>query len=276
MDWIDQMGQHTRMLWLCCGLFSGLLEAADCNDLNSGEKIRDFVNRAKIANPLLRHNLSSLFEIKTREGEETHKSLMHLLKKDGQQRLFFVQGDHAPACVVKQHTREIWCNRCETLSSSECRVMKSDESTSRIRGTNIDLHDFDLLADKQYQTVCEPVVGKDKFLKITLTQTGGNSPYDKIISYYDKQREVPITINLFANQVLRKVYRFFPKYMISLDGQWISAVARVRSVAGKEKNFSFETLVYVKKDGDDYQLYLRPEEDPILQGTPIDMWFRTE
>ena len=48
------------------------------------------------------------------------------------------------------------------------------------------------------------------------------------------------------------------------------------SMVGKEKNFSFETLVYVKKDGDDYQLYLRPEEDPILQGTPIDMWFRTE
>jgi hypothetical protein len=276
MDWINLMRNNLLISLFLCGLFSGQILAADCNDLNDVDKIRDFVNRAKIANPLLRPNLSSLFEIKTREGDERHKSLMHLLKKEGQQRLFFVQGDHAPACVIKQKTRETWCNRCETLSSTDCRVMKSDESVSRIRGTNIDLEDFDLLVDEHYQTLCEPVKGKDKFLKITLTQAGGKSPYDKIISYYDKQREVPITINLFSNQILKKVYRFFPKYMILLDGQWISAVARVRSVTGKEKNFSFETLVYVKKDGDDYQLYLRPEKDPILKGTPIDMLFRTE
>ena len=52
-----------------------------------------------------------------------------------------------------------------------------------------------------------------------------------------------------------------------IDDQWISTVLRVRSTQGNEKAFVAETLVYVQRDGNKYDLYLDSKNDPKLKNT---------
>ena len=100
--------------------------------------------------------------------------------------------------------------------------------------------------------------------------------YDKVLSYYDKKKGVPIMMNFFAEKVLRKVYRFFPKYYVKVDGQWFSTVMRVRTTLGKEKKFIFETLTHVDKKNGKLKLYLDLSDDPESKNVPPESLFSTD
>jgi hypothetical protein len=100
--------------------------------------------------------------------------------------------------------------------------------------------------------------------------------YDKVQSYYDKKKEVPIMVNFFAEKVLRKVYRFFPKYYAKVGGKWISTVMRVRTTQGNEKKFIFETLTHIQKKKGKLKLYLDFSADPDLKNVHPESLFSTD
>ncbi len=83
-------------------------------------------------------------------------------------------------------------------------------------------------------------------------------------------------MNFFAEKVLRKVYRFFPKYYVKVDGQWFSTVMRVRTTLGKEKKFIFETLTNVDKKNGKLKLYIDLSDDPEFKNVPPESLFSTD
>ena len=82
--------------------------------------------------------------------------------------------------------------------------------------------------------------------------------------------------NFFAEKVLRKVYRFFPKYYAKVGGKWISTVMRVRTTQGKEKKFIFETLTHIQKKNGKLKLYLDFSADPDLKNVHPESLFSTD
>jgi len=202
--------------------------------------------------------------------------VVHSLRMKDKRRIVFTKGQNAPICLVSSGKREFKCNECTVLTNSQCRSFKSSEKTTTIRGTNIDTEDFTLAQGNNHDSKCLELPKSPKYFKIISTKKGGDSPYDKIESFYDKKKEIPIMMKLYAKGVLRKVYRFFPKYYIQLKGQWLSTVTRVRTTQGSEKKFTFETMVLVQKDKNKkYRLYLDPMKDPALKKTDPGMLFRT-
>ena len=97
--------------------------------------------------------------------------------------------------------------------------------------------------------------------------------YDRILSFFDKEKGVPIMVNFFAEKVLRKVYRFFPKYYVKVGGKWFSSVMLVRSTRGSEKKFIFESLIYVDNNKGTLKLYLDLTDDPVLKNVPAESLF---
>ena len=100
--------------------------------------------------------------------------------------------------------------------------------------------------------------------------------YDRVVGFYDKKKGVPILLNFYAEKVLRKVYRFFPKYYVKVDNQWFSSVMRVRTTLGNEKKFIFETLTHVAKKKGRLKLYLQISDDPDLKNVPTESLFSTD
>ena len=256
---------------------SGPTWAVDCKELDTNEKIKAFVKKSQDSNPLRRENVSTRFDMRTNEKGKKKKELIHSLRMIDRKRSFFMKGKNAPQCFITLEERDYRCARCGALTNSECRSFKSSENSNAIRGTNIDLGDFDLITDDDHESVCNNVKNNKKVIKLTTNRISGDSPYEKIISYYVKDKEVPITMNYFADGVLRKVYRFFPKYYIQVKGEWIAAVTRVRTTAGKEKKYSFETIIKIKKNKKKkYLIFLDPPEDPSLKKANFETIFNVQ
>lgn len=251
--------------------------AINCKELDTDPKIKAFIKKTRESNPLNRENVSSRMDMTTKEKGKKKTEQLHNLRMKDKKRTVFLKGKNAPMCMVTLGKRDFKCNECTLLSNSQCRSYKSSEKSTTIRGTNIDTADFDLLESRDFHSVCEEIPRKPGYLKIISKKVSGDSGYDKIISFYDKKREVPVINNYFARKVLRKVYRFFPKYYIQLKNEWVATVTRVRTTRGSEKKYTFETLIKVLKNKNkQYQIYLEPAKDPALKQANMRLIFNTK
>ena len=248
---------------LASTLMIGSLWASSCKDLDTDEKIRAFVKKTYKSHPLLRENISSTLDIKTKDGATKKSQTVHMVRLGDKKRSYFLKGENTPKCSIKKANRDFLCNECTYTSNTLCRSYKGDDSSTKIQGTNIDTNDFKLLESPDFTNKCFPVKKSSKYVKILSKKVAGNSAYDKIISFYDISKKISVTTNYFSDGVLRKVYRFFPKYYKKIKNEWVSTVSRIRTVAGSEKKYSFETLVNIKKTKKNrYLLYLTPKDDP--------------
>lgn len=266
--------------------FQNNASAVSCKDLNTKDKINNFLNKSNQSSPLLQKNISVTLILDACDGKEcksknkraVQKETLHIIKFDNKRRIYAEKGPNAPRCVIQRGGRRFVCSSCGVISNESCRSFPSDGS-SIFPGTNIDTADFTLTAGTENEMSCSKLKNP-KFFKIeTLIKNDSvenGQTYDKVISYYDKEKGVPIMMNFFADKVLRKVYRFFPKYYVKVDGQWFSTVMRVRTTLGKEKKFIFETLTNVDKKNGKLKLYLDISDDPELKNVPPESLFSTD
>lgn len=258
----------------------------DCRQLSNNQEIIRFVKKTKLSNPLLRKKISVLIETNPCEKElclkeNIHKRLqkketIHIVRLDQKKRLNFISGENVPQCFVKIDEKEFKCESCEQHVNYNCRSYKSSGSSTRFKGTNIDSSDMDLLTAEHYQSVCQPLSKAPDYFRITTTTSSGDSSYDKIETYYEKSREIPILINFYADNRLHKVYRFFINHYFLIDGEWYSTFIRVRSTLGREKYYEFETVVRVLRGRNGkFLLFVNPENDPLISRGSRDDLFRT-
>ena len=252
-----------------------------CKQLNTPKKIAAFLVESQRSNPLLRKNVSASLEISACEGKvckkkklrASKKELLHFQRIGKNRRVFFAKGPNAPRCVILRGNRQYVCSQCRKNANENCRSFPSDDS-SLLPGTNIDLADFELLTQGVKSSKCSELKKQPNYFKIDLRRKAKG--YDRIVAYYDKKKQVPITMNFFSSKVMRKVYRFFPKYYIRVENQWFSTVLRVRTTQGKEKSYVFETLVHVAKEGKKLRLFTDALRDPHLKGVSADSLFITD
>ncbi|MCZ6534294.1 MAG: hypothetical protein O7A08_15190 [SAR324 cluster bacterium] len=260
--------------------------ALGCADLDSASKIRAFVESTKAANPLWHDNLSVHLELSPCEKEECARKNrklrkaniqnLHLVRLGTKRRAFVVKGPRAPQCSVTRGGRNFLCAECQYTANRACRSFVRKGRASGIPGTNIDASDFDLLTGKNFKTVCQEFPQNPKYFKLLSTRDKGDSPYDTIVSFYEARRGIPITVNYLAGGSLRKVYRFFPKYYVQLNGQWIATIIRARTTRGSEKRYIFETQIRVLSGGGKQpRFYFDPKDDPVLSGQSIERLFNT-
>ena len=252
-----------------------------CKQLNTPKKIAAFLVETQRSNPLLRKNVSVSLEISACEGKvckkkklrASKKELLHFQRIEKNRRVFFAKGPNAPRCVILRGNRQYVCSQCRKNANENCRSFPSNDS-SLLPGTNIDLADFELLTQGVKSSKCSELKKQPNYFKIDLRRKAKG--YDRIVAYYDKKKKVPITMNFFSSKVMRKVYRFFPKYYIRVENQWFSTVLRVRTTQGKEKSYVFETLVHVAKEGKKLRLFTDALRDPYLKGVSADSLFITD
>ena len=252
-----------------------------CKQLNTPKKIALFLVESQRSNPLLRKNVSVSLEISACEGKvckkkklrASKKELLHFQRIGKNRRVFFAKGPNAPRCVILRGNRQYVCSQCRKNANENCRSFPSDDS-SLLPGTNIDLADFELLTQGVKSSKCSELKKQPNYFKIDLRRKAKG--YDRIVAYYDKKKKVPITMNFFSSKVMRKVYRFFPKYYIRVENQWFSTVLRVRTTQGKEKSYVFETLIHVAKEGKKLRLFTDALRDPHLKGVSADSLFITD
>ena len=262
-------------------LLPSTLFGIGCKQLNTPKKIAAFLVESQRSNPLLRKNVSVSLEISACEGKvckkkklrASKKELLHFQRIGKNRRVFFAKGPNAPRCVILRGNRQYVCSQCRKNANENCRSFPSDDS-SLLPGTNIDLADFELLTQGVKSSKCSELKKQPNYFKIDLRRKAKG--YDRIVAYYDKKKKVPITMNFFSSKVMRKVYRFFPKYYIRVENQWFSTVLRVRTTQGKEKSYVFETLVHVAKEGKKLRLFTDAMRDPHLKGVSADSLFITD
>ena len=262
-------------------LLPSTLFGIGCKQLNTPKKIAAFLVESQRSNPLLRKNVSVSLEISACEGKvckkkklrASKKELLHFQRIGKNRRVFFAKGPNAPRCVILRGNRQYVCSQCRKNANENCRSFPSDDN-SLLPGTNIDLADFELLTQGVKSSKCSELKKQPNYFKIDLRRKAKG--YDRIIAYYDKKKKVPITMNFFSSKVMRKVYRFFPKYYIRVENQWFSTVLRVRTTQGKEKSYVFETLVHVAKEGKKLRLFTDALRDPHLKGVSADSLFITD
>ena len=262
-------------------LLPGMLFGLGCKGLNTPKKITSFLVESQRSNPLLRKNVSVSLELSPCEGKfckkkkirSKKKELLHFQRIGNNRRFFFAKGPNAPRCVILRGNRQYVCSQCRKKANENCRSFPSDDS-SLLPGTNIDLSDFELLTQDVKSSKCSELKKQKDYFKLDLRRKGKG--YDRIIAYYDKKKKIPITMNFYSSKVLRKVYRFFPKYYIKLENQWFSTVLRVRTTQGKEKSYVFETLVHVAKEGKKLRLFTDALKDPYLKRVSADSLFITD
>ena len=262
-------------------LLPSTLFGIGCKQLNTPKKIEAFLVESQRSNPLLRKNVSVSLEISACEGKvckkkklrASKKQLLHFQRIGKNRRVFFAKGPNAPRCVILRGNRQYVCSQCRKNANENCRSFPSDDS-SLLPGTNIDLADFELLTQGVKSSKCSELKKQPNYFKIDLRRKAKG--YNRIVAYYDKKKKVPITMNFFSSKVMRKVYRFFPKYYIRVENQWFSTVLRVRTTQGKEKSYVFETLVHVAKEGKKLRLFTDALRDPHLKGVSVDSLFITD
>jgi len=262
------------------------ISALGCKDLDTQEKINNFINKSYLSSPLLQKNVSFTLIIDVCEGKgcrfkkkrDAEKETLKILKLKNKRRIFAEKGPNAPRCVIQRGGRRFVCSSCGVVSNENCRSFPSDGSTI-FPGTNIDTADFDLTTDFAKKISCSKLKNPKYFkIEAIIKKDSGEKEenYDRVVSYYDKKKEVPIMMNLYADKVLRKVYRFFPKYYVKVGGKWFSSVMRVRTTLGSEKKFVFETLTHVDKKKGKLKLYLNISDDPDLRNVPPESLFSTD
>ena len=267
-------------------LFKERVFAISCKELDSPEKIKSFMNESHSSSPFLRKNVSVTIILDACEGKvcklkskrEAQKETLRIQRMDNKRRIFAEKGPNAPSCVIQRGARRFVCSSCGAVSNESCRSFPSDESTI-FPGTNIDSSDFEFVSKDVKDMRCSKLKNPKYFKIETLINTdSGNSEksYDRVLSFFDKEKGVPIMANFFAEKVLRKVYRFFPKYYVKVGGKWFSSVMRVRTTRGNEKKFIFETLVHVDKNKGKLKLYLDLTDDPSLKNVPPESLFSSD
>ena len=262
------------------------VNAIDCKKLKTTKQINNFLSKSSMSSPLLQKNVSLTMILDVCEGKGckskkkrvAEKEILRILKYENKRRIFAEKGPNAPRCVIKRGGRRFICSSCGLVSNENCRSFPSDESTI-FPGTNIDSTDFTLTSEYGKESKCSKLKNPNFFkietiIKDGLAQTEGN--YDKVIGFYDKKKGVPILMNFYAEKILRKVYRFFPKYYVKVGSQWFSSVMRVRTTLGSEKKFVFETLTHVDKKKGKPKLYLNISDDPDLKNVPPESLFSTD
>ena len=261
--------------------------ALDCSLLITNQAIHDFIRKTQESNPLFRKNVSVNLELdpcemtscqpQNRLQREQQKKYIYLLKIDDNKRTFFSKGPQAPQCIVERGKKQSLCSQCSWNSNSQCRSYKVGGDITTLRGTNIDRNDFNILTDTNHHSECFEISTQPGYIKIVTTKIGGGSHYDKIVGFYMKEKNVPVTVNYFSQGILRKVYRFFPKYYVQIQGEWIATAARVRTTQGTENAYVFETLIHIVKDKNkDFSLYLDLKKDPHLVDDDYNFLFRTD
>ena len=267
-------------------LFKDSVFAVSCKQLDSPEKIKSFMNESHLSSPFLRKNVSVTVILDACEGKvckskskrETQKETLLIQRLDNKRRIFAEKGPNAPRCVIQRGARRFVCSSCGEVSNENCRSFPSDESTI-FPGTNIDSADFEFVSGDVKEMKCSKLKNPKYFKIETLmnTDSGENGKsYDRVLSFFDKEKKVPIMTNFFAEKVLRKVYRFFPKYYVKVGGKWFSSVMRVRTTRGSEKKFIFETLIHVDKNKGKLKLYLDLTDDPVLKNVPPESLFSSD
>ena len=278
--------KHYCFLFVIIILFQDSVFAISCKELDSPEKIKSFMNESHLSSPFLRKNVSVTVILDTCEGKtckskskrEAQKETLRIQRMDNKRRIFAEKGPNAPSCVIQRGARRFVCSSCGTISNESCRSFPSDESTI-FPGTNIDSADFEFVTKDVKDIKCSNLKNPKYFKIETLINTDSENSeksYDRVLSFFDKEKGVPIMANFFAEKVLRKVYRFFPKYYVKVGGKWFSSVMRVRTTRGNEKKFIFETLVHVDKKKGKLKLYLDLTDDPILKNVPPESLFSSD
>tara|TARA_Y100001970_G_C14255325_1_gene874901 strand:- start:4533 stop:5345 length:813 start_codon:yes stop_codon:yes gene_type:complete len=263
-----------------------IVYAISCKELKTKKKINEFMEKSYKSSPLLQKNVSLTLILDSCEGKAckakkkraAEKEILHILKYKNKRRIYAQKGPNAPRCVIKRGGRRFICSSCSKVSNENCRSFPSDESTI-FPGTNIDSADFTLTSKFGEDTKCSKLKNPNFFKIVTqVKEQSGDSAgnYNKVVSFYDKKKGVPILMNFYAEKVLRKVYRFYPKYYVKVGGQWFSSVMRVRTTLGSEKRFIFETLSHVDKKKGRLKLYLNITEDPDLKNVPPESLFSTD
>ena len=260
--------------------------AVSCKELDSPEKIKSFMNESHLSSPFLRKNVSVTVILDACEGKvckskskrEVQKETLRIQRLDKKRRIFAEKGPNAPRCVIQRGARRFVCSSCGAVSNENCRSFPSDESTI-IPGTNIDSADFEFVSGDVKEMKCSKLKNPKYFKIETLMNTdSGNreKSYDRVLSFFDKEKGVPIITNFFAKKVMRKVYRFFPKYYVKVGGKWFSSVMRVRTTHGSEKKFIFETLIHLDKNKGKLKLFLDLTDDPGLKNVPPESLFSSD
>ncbi|MDH5751839.1 MAG: hypothetical protein OEZ59_05415 [Deltaproteobacteria bacterium] len=262
------------------------VEALSCADLDSEEKIKAHIERSSETNPLWRENLSVYLEVSPCEKEvcsrEKLKERMaliqniHFLRAGERRRVVVLSGPEAPQCVINRDNRNFICSQCDSTTNRQCRSVVQDSASGRIRGTNIDLSDWDIFQGKDYQTTCLAGTPEGDSIQLESRRVQGQHTYERIVSSFEKERGVLQSIEFFSEGVVRKVYRIFTKYYIRIGDDWVATIFRVRSTVGSEKDYLFETQVRILPDETNKPtLYLDPSLDPKLKGYDINSLFFT-
>ena len=266
--------------------FQNIAISVSCDDLKTTKKISQFIEKSYLSSPLLQKNISLTLSVdacenkgcKSKKKRSGEKEILHILKYKNKSRIFAEKGPNAPRCVIKRGGRRFICSSCGAVSNENCRSFPSDEN-SIFPGTNIDTEDFKLTSKFGKESRCSKLKNPNFFkieTKIDEGKSGSNNSYEKVISFYDKKKGVHILMNFYAENVLRKVYRFYPKYYVKVGSQWFSSVMRVRTTLGSEKKFIFETLTHVNKKNGRLKLYLNISDDPNLKNVPPESLFSTD
>ena len=267
-------------------LLNDIVFAVSCKELDSPEKIKSFMNESHLSSPFLQKNVSVTVILDACEGKvckskskrEAQKETLHILRLDNKRRIFAQKGPNAPTCVIQRGARRFVCSSCGAVSNENCRSFPSDESTI-FPGTNIDTADFGFVSGDVKEMKCSKLKNPKYFkIETLINNNSGDTEksYDRVLSFFDKEKGVPIMANFFAEKVLRKVYRFFPKYYVKVEGKWFSSVMRVRTTRGNEKKFIFETLINVDKNKGKLKLYLDLNDDPVLKNVPPESLFSSD
>ena len=135
--------------------------AITCDELQSPTQVREFLERSKDSNPILRRNVSTTLEISPCEKEacnsknrkEQQKEVLHLLRLGDKSRVHFLEGSRSSQCLIQRGERLLGCAACSELANEACRSYP-DSSVTRLQGTNIDSHDFSLLASESSTYSC--------------------------------------------------------------------------------------------------------------------------
>ena len=267
-------------------LLNDIVFAVSCKELDSPEKIKSFMNESHLSSPFLRKNVSVTVILDACEGKvckskskrESQKETLRIQRLDNKRRIFAEKGPNAPTCVIQRGARRFVCSSCGAVSNENCRSFPSDESTI-FPGTNIDTADFGFVSGDVKEMKCSKLKNPKYFkIETLINNNSGDAEksYDRVLSFFDKEKGVPIMANFFAEKVLRKVYRFFPKYYVKVEGKWFSSVMRVRTTRGNEKKFIFETLINVEKNKGKLKLYLDLNDDPVLKNVPPESLFSSD
>ena len=211
-------------------LLNDIVFAVSCKELDSPEKIKSFMNESHLSSPFLQKNVSVTVILDACEGKvckskskrEAQKETLHIQRLDNKRRIFAEKGPNAPTCIIQRGARRFVCSSCGAVSNENCRSFPSDESTI-FPGTNIDSADFDFVSGDVKEMKCSKLKNPKYFKIETLINNNSGvteKSYDRVLSFFDKEKGVPIMANFFAEKVLRKVYRFFPKYYVKVEGKW--------------------------------------------------------